>query len=316
MPVVHFIGRRGGTPVVGRGGAGSEPPVFIADFRHHVIVCSGEAPIFWRGLELPPAMQVAYCPSWRWAVNRRVNNFSAPVAWPADRGYSKAEARRTALWVGLRKVVVPMNTLVTAGAFDMFLALAGAFTLIRVDGARRVAWAGFAARVVPITPLALVALGAHEALAADAVPGMQAFVDVRVISNAASCGARTGTGALAARVAIVLPHATRTKVTILAMFTVYAGRVVRAVLADAASVELPVLVQACATLGHFRVIHTRRGVAKTLALFALGCVASSAHPPGLLVEHWATALAAGSTSVVLTATLQLCSLGRTLLCMS
>lgn len=209
-----------------------------------------------------------------------------------------------------------MDTLVAAGTFDMFLALAGALALIRVDGARRVAWAGFAARVVPIATLALVALGAREALAADAVPGMQAFVDVRVVSNAASCGARAGTGALAAWVAMVPPHATRTEVTVLATFTVYAGRVVRAVLADSPAIVLPVLVQACAALGHFRVVHTRRGVAKTLALFALGCIASGAHPPGLLVEHRATALAAGSTRVVLTATLQLCSLGRTLLCMS
>lgn len=92
LPVVHFIGRRGGPPVFRRG-AGSEAPVFIADFRHHIIICSGEASIFWRGLELPPAVQVAYCPSWRWAVDRLVNGFNAPVAWPADRGHSKAEAR-------------------------------------------------------------------------------------------------------------------------------------------------------------------------------------------------------------------------------
>lgn len=209
-----------------------------------------------------------------------------------------------------------MDTLVAAGTFDMFLALAGALALIRVDGARRVAWAGFAARVVPIAPLALVALGACEALAADAVPGMQAFIDVRVVSNAASRGARARTGALAARVAMVSPHTTRTEVAVLATFAVYAGRVVRAVLADSAAVVLPMFVQACAALGHFRVVHTRCGMAKTLALFTLGCIASGAHPPGLLVEHRATALAAGSTRVVLTATLQLCTLGRTLLCMS
>lgn len=119
-----------------------------------------------------------------------------------------------------------MDTLVAAGTFDMFLALAGAFTLIRVDGARRVARAGFTAGVVSIAPLALVALGAREALAADAVPGMQAFVNVRVISNAASRGARSGTGALAARVAVVFPHAPRAEVTVLATLTVYAGRVV------------------------------------------------------------------------------------------
>lgn len=198
-----------------------------------------------------------------------------------------------------------MDALVTATTFDIFLALAGSFTLIRVDSACRVARAGFAARVVSVPALALVALGAREALAAHAVPRMQAFVNVRVVSNAASRGARTRTGTLAAWVAVVPSHALRTEVTVLATFTVYTGRVVRAVLADSTATVLPVLVEARAALGHFSVVHTRHGMAKTLAFFTLSCIASSAHPPGLLVEHWATALAAGTARVVFAATLQL-----------
>lgn len=198
-----------------------------------------------------------------------------------------------------------MRTLVATITLDVFLAMARAVTLVWVHGSCGVAWTWLTAWVVPIAALALVTLWPGETLAANTIPRMQTLLNVGVIPYATPRGARSGAGALAAGVAVIPRHTPRAEVTVFTMFTVNTGSVMRTVLADSATAVLSKLVYAGAAFCYFSVIDTRCGMAKALAFFTLCCIAGCAHPPWLLVEQWAAALAARATRVVFTATLQL-----------
>lgn len=169
-------------------------------------------------------------------------SFDSPVAWSTHACHSKTEARRTALRVGLGQVVEAVCALVAPTALDVFFALARAIALVWVHGARVMARARLAAGVVSIATLALVALGPRETLTADTVSRMQSLLNMRVIPDATSGGARPGAGALAARTAVVPRHTTRAEVTVFAAFAIDSSSVVRAVLADSATVVLSELV--------------------------------------------------------------------------
>lgn len=202
-----------------------------------VIIRNGEVSVLRSWSNCSAAVQVGNRPG-----VGLLNSFNSPVARSTHARHSKTEARRATLWVGLRQVVVAVCTLVTPIALDVFLALARAVALVWVHGPRVVARARLTAWVVSIATLALVTLGPCETLAADTVSRTQSLLNMRVIPDAASSGARSGTGALAAWIAMVPRHTPRAEVTVFTTFAVDASSVMRAVLADSATVVLSKLV--------------------------------------------------------------------------